>query len=368
MKLKTLALAITATVASFSAAAETAYQLPISNTAKISYTIDSKVIEDTDTTSFVVDRKVTFDLSGPSNDLTVNAGETITSTFTLTNTSNAPIGYKFNPPPAATSTLSVKYYVDNDNDGTVSTGDTEIDANTIIELQQDTGASDNSKQVIVEVTAEGNATDASSIDYSLVANAVEPATGSIGAAGTPITPTAASTAWDSTQVQTVVDNDPSNGADPKDTGIIRTEEGTFTVGAAKIELAKSVLVIEDPITGVLNTTPGSENFPKAIPGATVEYTLTITNSGSVDASGITLTDTVESPFNLSDSYTELFYDENNNSVVPTSVVGNALTFSNINVVKATDTTDPTTFGKTIIKFTVKHKVRILNRMGLPTGR
>ncbi len=349
MKLKTLALAVTATVASFSAAAETTYKLPISNTAKISYSINSTVIEDTDTANFVVDRKVTFDLSGTNNSLTVNAGDTATSIFTLTNTSNAPIGYKFSLPPVATPTITVKYYVDTDGDGAITAADTEIDANTIVELEQDTGSSAHQAQIIVQVTTAGNATDAEAIDYSLVATAVEPAVGFIDPAGNDIAPTEATASWDPANVQTVVDSDPSNGSDSKDTNIIRTEEGTYTIGAAKISLSKSVLVIEDPITGKIS----ANNFPKAIPGATVEYTLTITNSGSLDASGITLTDDVQSPFDLADSYTELFYDENNAAITAPTIAGNSLTFSNINVVKATDVTDVATHGKTIIKFTVK---------------
>lgn len=353
MKLKTLALIAVSSVASASVYAQTEYLLPISNTAKISYVINGEIIEDTDKKDFFVDRKVTFNLDGSNNDLTVNAGDTDTSIFTLTNTSNAPIGYKFSLPPAATPTISVKYYVDTNNDGAITIGtDTEIDANTIVELKQNTGNSDHQAQIIVEVTTLGNAVDADTIDYSLVATAVEPAVGSIGTAGDSINPTDADVEWDPANVQTVVDPDPSDGADVNDTGIIRTEKGTYTIGAAKVSLTKSVLVIQDPITGKLETISGSENYPKAIPGAIVEYTLTITNSGSLDATGITLTDDVPEPFNLSDDYTELFYDETGTGITPPSIVGNALTFSSINVDKATDVDDDTTFGKTIIKFTV----------------
>jgi len=53
-------------------------------------------------------------------------------------------------------------------------------------------------------------------------------------------------------------------------------------GSAVITVTKSSTVISDPVNGATN--------PKRIPGAVVEYTVTITNSGDTLATGVTLTD------------------------------------------------------------------------------
>jgi uncharacterized repeat protein (TIGR01451 family) len=348
MKLKTLALAITATVASFTASAETAYQLPISNTATLEYTVSGDDNSDTATIAFNVDRKVTFVLSGPNNDRDVNAGITETSIFTLENTSNAPVGYKINTP----TDPNVKYYIDINNDGLLDDGEVAITAATAaIQLLQNTGSNsitDYAVQIIVEIVVPGNAGDTTTIDYSLVTTAVEPITGNIGLPNANIDPTLEDEEWDRLLVQTVVDN---SSVIPGDVGIIRTENGTYTIIAANVSLAKAVRVIEDPITGLLDLTSGSEVYPKAIPGATVEYALTITNSGQLAATGITVTDDVPAPFDLSDSYEEIY--KVGGAIATPGIAANTLTFSGLTVPAATGTGSTKVNGETVITFTVQ---------------
>ena len=69
------------------------------------------------------------------------------------------------------------------------------------------------------------------------------------------------------------------------------EDGThsagddYTVAAADISVFKSSVVISDPINGTTN--------PKAIPGATIEYCISVTNaSGSATATGVSISDSV----------------------------------------------------------------------------
>lgn len=78
--------------------------------------------------------------------------------------------------------------------------------------------------------------------------------------------------------------------EPTDPNAPETEKGLF----------KSSRVIWDPINGALNTTSGSAVYPKAIPGAVVEYTITLRNFGSV-AGQMTISDTLDSDTELCQS-------------------------------------------------------------------
>lgn len=75
--------------------------------------------------------------------------------------------------------------------------------------------------------------------------------------------------------------------EPTDPNTPENEQGLF----------KSSRVIWDPINGALNTTSGSEVYPKAIPGAVVEYTITLRNFGSA-AGQMTISDTLDSDTEL----------------------------------------------------------------------
>jgi uncharacterized repeat protein (TIGR01451 family) len=54
------------------------------------------------------------------------------------------------------------------------------------------------------------------------------------------------------------------------------------VASASLSVNKTSVVVEDPINGT--------SSPKAIPGATVRYTVTVQNSGSSDATSVVLVD------------------------------------------------------------------------------
>lgn len=63
---------------------------------------------------------------------------------------------------------------------------------------------------------------------------------------------------------------------------IETADSVYVVSSATLTVAKNSAVISDPV----NTAP---NF-KAIPGAVVEYTITLTNNGGAAATGVVITD------------------------------------------------------------------------------
>jgi uncharacterized repeat protein (TIGR01451 family) len=60
-----------------------------------------------------------------------------------------------------------------------------------------------------------------------------------------------------------------------------TAIGTYVVSTATLAIAKSSSVISDPF---------SSSFPKAIPGAVIEYAITLTNTGGASATGVSVGD------------------------------------------------------------------------------
>lgn len=291
MKLKTLAFIAASSAMSVSAYAQTEYNLDVLNTANLSYTsgTDARTATSNEVT-FKVDRKVVFSLTGTGADQTVTPGETSTASYILSNSSNAPIDYEISVPTAT----NVTYIIDDDGTAGISAGDTRVtstDSAATIALSTADGATP-TQTIFVEIVTAANAVDGSSTAYSLQATAVEPATGNLAGTtpGDDIVPTLASDAWDPAVVQTIVDN---SAADADNQGILRTDIGTHTVSAANIALTKAVAVIEDPITGPLDA--ANSVYPKAIPGATVQYTLTVKNTGSTGAT-VQLTDLLSENF------------------------------------------------------------------------
>ena len=64
-----------------------------------------------------------------------------------------------------------------------------------------------------------------------------------------------------------------------------SDTDTYEVAGADISVFKSSRVVSDPINGTTN--------PKAIPGATIEYCISVANgAGSASATGVTITDTL----------------------------------------------------------------------------
>jgi uncharacterized repeat protein (TIGR01451 family) len=293
MKLKKIALIVAASTISVSAYAQTEYNLDITNTANLSYTsgTNSRTATSNQVT-FVVDRKVIFNLSGTNPNQNVTPGDTTYSTYTLTNTSNAPIDYKITAPTAG----NVTFIIDDDGTPGVSPLDTRVTNGPInptdldpIELTTADGATP-SIDIYVEIITSATAVDGDTTNYALQATAVEPVGSAVGTPGSDIVPTPVTTVWDPAAVQTVVDNSAANA---NNQGIIRTGSGAFTVGAAVINLEKTVKILSDPITGNLDV--ANSNFPKAIPGAVVEYTLTVKNTGTAPAT-VELTDLLSENF------------------------------------------------------------------------
>ena len=323
MKLKTLALAITATVASFSAAAETAYKLLITNTANLSYSVAGGTSVDATpaTAKFNVDRLVKFNLTAANATADAPVGEDTTIGFTLTNNSNAAMDYSL-------PTLdNVTYYIDDNGDGILDTGETTV-VPTIISLAQDDGNGSTSTHVYnyIAVFAPQQGVNGETIEVIFSATAIETVDGLGGTAGQPIVPTAAGTAWNPDVVQTVAE---TNAAGEFIT--TQPEPVTFTYVGANIALAKAVEVVSDPVSLSGNAPAGYT--PKAIPGAVLKYTLTVTNSGAKDAD-LTLSDVMPSIFSESDIDTAS-YKQSLNGAAATDISANVTAATDAGVVTIT---------------------------------
>lgn len=360
MKLKTLAfIAATSamTLPAFAAeyditALDTAFGTNVSNTASLKYQVNGTNIEkDSNTVDFKVDRKVIFSVTDNqtgTDPVPVQAGAVATTIFTVQNDSNAPISYALPVPPEfteysylspadGTTVITIKY----DTDPTSS--------DLIIPLEVGNpvaGQDGDTIEITVAITVPNNAEDGTTVTSSLALTAVEPATnadisngtGTGVTAGDPIVATLDTVTWDQAVIQTITLPGLLDG-----TGVELTSTQAFIVEAAAITLAKSVRIVSDPINGTTN--------PKAIPGAIVEYTLTITNSGQVEATGVDLSDEVPTVFDLTDAYTET-YTLDGVDTTPT-IAGNTVTFENLTIAAQTESGGTTTNGSAVIKFTVK---------------
>ncbi|MGK0249018.1 MAG: hypothetical protein ACI910_001753 [Oleispira sp.] len=289
MKFKKIALIVAASTISVSAYAQTEYNLDVTNTANLSYTSgsDNRTAISNEVT-FKVDRKVIFsftEVNSGSNAQTVAPGDTTYSEYTLTNFSNAPIDYNITAP-SGTAPFTVSFLIENGLTPGPSADDTVI-AGPIALAAYD-GITDVTETIYVQIITDAvTAVDGDAQLYTLTATAAEPVGTLIAgaSAGDIIVAATAADPWIEGTVQTVADDI---------LGTVRTETGTYTVGAAIIALVKSVLILSDPVSGPASITV----FPKAIPGAIVQYTLTITNTGHAPAT-VELTDLLSDKFDQS---------------------------------------------------------------------
>lgn len=342
MKIKQLFTLALAAGISATSMAGTTYNLEIKNNASLTYSVEGTTQTDIEvlaSESFRVDRKVIFTLTQVNNTITPsNIGSEQVIEYTLINTSNAPI--RFFPEvtdltggesayagaatdnTAGTKVTNYQVHYEDVGDGFGSgTSETNITSNLgYVELEQD----EQITLYVVTTPTIGENLDIfvhnlkiSAQNHTDTVNDIPTAT-----AGTLIT--ASSGEWKKELVQTVLDTDAG--------GAIRSDNGAIQVGSATLKMDKSVKVLTDPF---------GNSFPnaKAIPGAVVEYTLTVTNSGLVEAKDVIISDDVPANgFDLSDSYVELF------SVTDNAGTTNPTVGSGVTVGTATATETPVTFA------------------------
>lgn len=260
----------------------------ISNKASVNYSIgttpQATVYSNGDTdTTFVVDRKVNATVVADGA-VAASAGATQQMlTFTVTNSSNTVLDFALaavNAAGNASNATNIKVFVDSDNSGAFNAGD--LEQATLGDLGADLG-----RKVFVFADVPAGAANNENVNIVLTANAIEPADSLARAPGTSagdeVTDDNADT--DTAALQTVL-ADGAGITDSANAGDF-SAEGSFTVQATTINVAKTFAVISDPITTAL----GGSN-PKAIPGAVVQYCITVSNTGGTNAADVAVDDPI----------------------------------------------------------------------------
>jgi uncharacterized repeat protein (TIGR01451 family) len=268
----------------------------ITNTATISYSV-SGIAQDTvdsNATQFVVDRKVDLSMTpgtGAFNAVTPNSS--VVWAVVLQNEGNGTQGYRFNFQTLVGNTLhpdNIYIYLDNGTIGTYESGTDTLystyhwDGSTYTETfagVKNAGdlAKDITRPLLVVAHIPSSAANGQTAGFNINATTVN-----AGSAGDTGDDTAQSSgAWLPDTVQTVFAD--GHGAVDADLDGKFSVQVTYTVASATLAVTKSQTVLSDGI-------PGSSAPFKAVPGATVQYEITVVNNGSVTAGSVGVTDTI----------------------------------------------------------------------------
>ena len=253
----------------------------ITNTVTVDYSVGG--VNQTDITasdSFTVDRKVNVVVTATGVTTPVAPGQTqVVRTFEVQNLSNTTVGYALTAaqiggtPDFNLSNITI--FNDANGNGLFDSGEAISSLNQL--------AADQTVTVWVAVDVDPAATNGEATQVVLTANAHEAgATAGFNSIGAEIVATSgANTAGVDTVLAdgagtNVGANDLANQGD-------FSASHTLTVAAAALTVAKASRVVWDPVNLTTN--------PKAIPGARVEYCISVSNaSGAATATGVTVND------------------------------------------------------------------------------
>lgn len=226
-------------------------------------------------TTFVVDNRIDLtvsELSGSASITSPGQGNAVTA-FTLTNTGNSPQGYQLAAVNEAGSTAfgnvddfdvsNLRVFVDSNGNGTYDAG---VDTVSAV----DTLAADAAVTVFIVADVPITAANGQFANVQLTARAAVP-----GTAGATLA--VETTGADDPNIVDIVFGDAGNDA-------LESMADQYAVQSAALSIVKTATVISDPVNGTTN--------PKAIPGAVVEYTAVVTNSGAVAANLVVVDDQV----------------------------------------------------------------------------
>lgn len=258
----------------------------IDNSATVSFSVGGGAVQSvpSNTARFVVDRKVNLAVAevGGTPTLVSLGGTNQVTTFTVTNLTNAAQDFRLDPdqqnvsiPLLGTDNFDVntmRAFVDANGNGTY---DPTIDIATFIdELAPDTSAT------VFIVANMPNTPGASTAIVSL--NAVAAAGGAPNTLGPDLVATSLLTP-DAALTVDIVFADDTGLLDQPRNGAQRAFDA-YRVATAAVSMTKTSRVISDPINLLVN--------PRAIPGATLEYCLTVNNAGPGTVTGVSITDSI----------------------------------------------------------------------------
>lgn len=257
----------------------------ISNTATINYSVGgvAQPSVNTNTDTFIVDRRIDLTVAEPGNATTIVVpGQTgAVTTFTLQNTSNAVLDFALAASQTAGGTAAhggtdnfdvtaITIYRDINGNGTYDAG-----TDTAVTFIDELGIDATVTLFVVANIPSGRATgDVANV--RLTATAREGGTaGSLGAS-------LVQTVGPNTAAMDTVFADAAGPADAvRDAAHSAADD--YTVQTATLTLTKSSLVISDPVNNLVD--------PKLIPGATVEYCIRVANAaGGAAATSVAISD------------------------------------------------------------------------------
>ena len=273
----------------------TAANTSITNKATVNYTVGGVAqtpIESSPTgnttagvgsganTAFLVDNKVDLTVTEVSGSATTaNPGSTnVVAVFRVTNTGNAAQAYALAGANLTGTTLfsnvdntdvtaaTLRVFVDANNNGTYESA-TDIATNIT------TLAADANVRVFIVADVPVTATNGQFANVRLTA--------STAVNSTPGTLLGATSGAESPTVVDVVFADAAGAGDAARDGK-HSADDQFAIQSAALTIQKTSTVISDPLNSTTN--------PKAIPGAVVEYAISVTNNGALSASGVTISD------------------------------------------------------------------------------
>lgn len=279
-----LALVLFAAGSQTAMAVGTASNTTIANTATVDYQISgfSQTTVSSNNETFLVDDRVdvTVASSGGTNVLPSSTNQVLT--YTVTNTGNTTHGYALTASNAAAGDNfdmgNIRIYIENGLAAGLQTSGATAD--TVYTSGSGANAGDLNPNLVVGVDdvmtvyvvadTPGTPTNTQTANIDLLATTLD--------AGT-TTVTANDIASANTAGIDVVWADGIGTVDATQDGQ-HSAAGTFTVSVTPLTLAKSSAIISDPINLAVN--------PKAIPGATIRYTLVVTNPAAAASNATTI--------------------------------------------------------------------------------
>lgn len=288
-------------------AAGTASNTTISNRATISYSVGGvgqDVIESSEAgnttpgagngldTEFLVDNVINLTVISNGDMSVVPGTSDIALPFTVTNTGNTIQDYALSLSTISASITmdNVEIWIDVDESNSLTAGDLLAPTNNIEGLDPNTATpTDAVAHVIIIADAPSTATTSGITDtYSLTATTLNAGLGTV----------ATETAGADTSGIDIVFADTLDGTRSGQD----SANGIYTITSAVLSITKTSAVYSDPINGIISAT----NFPKAIPGAVVTYTILVSNTGTIDAEGVTIVDAM--PLNTDYSPSSIVID------------------------------------------------------------
>ena len=268
----------------------------VSNSIDVSYSSGGEtiLIEDADTATFVVDRRVDLSLEGQDGGKTVTAAAGANDqvlSFLLTNEGNDASGYDVDI--VRTGDLGLTYDPTGaGTDGTfytVLSADNSFDAgDTVVDLTGDNNtldlAADGQSYILVVANVAASTADGLEDEFTVTATALNAGTNTVSQQ----TPDASMTLAAEDTVFADTDNDG-----------VESDLETLVVTAPQLTYSKTVAIVDENLDGALSaaacgTAAIDATATAAVPGACLEYTISISNGGSATspASTIVISDTI----------------------------------------------------------------------------